>query len=121
MDFAALERLDMANREVEVRIAMLVSRECVASVFFVVAIGCSAGGGGGGSAGPAGGAGGTGGTTSTSDIKITGSATQCPGTTPMLPQGRIPACTSMTCQSAHCVPANQVPTGTDTSQLGKCP
>jgi hypothetical protein len=103
---------------------MRVSRECIASVFFVVAIGCSAGGGSSGSGGPVGGAGGTGntgGTTSTSDIKITGSATQCPGTTPMLPQGQIASCASMTCQAAHCVPADQVPKGTDTTQLGKCP
>jgi hypothetical protein len=67
-----------------------------------------------------GGAGGSGGLTSTSDIHIVGSVTQCPGTTPTLPAGSIPACTSQTCLAAHCVPADQIPPGTDTALLGTC-
>jgi len=88
-----------------------------------------AGTGGTGAAGGTGGTGVTGGTSSTggsgglinaSDIEIVGSVTQCPGTTPQLPAGQIPSCTSQTCLAAHCVPANQVPAGTDTSLLATC-
>jgi hypothetical protein len=85
---------------------------------------CSASGGsdsaGGGSGGRGTGGGGAGGVINAQDIKIVGSVTQCPGTTPTLPAGEIPACTSQTCQAAHCVPTNQVPPGTDTTLLGPC-
>jgi hypothetical protein len=78
-------------------------------------------GGTGGAGGGTGGAGGSGALTSTSNIHIVGSVTQCPGTTPTLPAGEIPACTSQTCLAAHCVPTNQIPPGTDTTLLGTCP
>jgi hypothetical protein len=84
----------------------------------LLVVACSAGGG---DAPVRPSSGGAGGLTSTSDIKIVGSVTQCPGTSPQLPAGQIPACTSQTCQAAHCVPAAEIPPGTDTSLLGKCP
>ena len=62
-----------------------------------------------------------GGQSNASDIKITGSTTQCPNTTPDIPPGQLASCTIANCSNAHCVPASEIPMGTDTSLLPKCP
>ena len=62
-----------------------------------------------------------GGQSSASDIKITGSTTLCAGAMPMVPSTPVSSCTSMTCTGAHCLPMDQVPMGTDVTQLAKCP
>jgi hypothetical protein len=72
------------------------------------------------------GAGGTttvsvGGQSSASDIKIVGSTTLCPGAMPMVPSTQVASCSSMTCTGAHCLPMDQIPMGTDTTTLAKCP
>jgi hypothetical protein len=76
---------------------------------------------------------GTGGTTATggvvtvggqanvSDIKITGTATQCAGTTPDIPPGQLASCAIEGCSNAHCVPLADLAPGTDTTLLPKCP
>jgi hypothetical protein len=80
-------------------------------------------GGGGAAAGMPGMGGGVaiGGMSNATDIKITGSTVLCPGAMPMVPNSPISACTADKCTGAHCVPADQIPMGTDTSQLAKCP
>ncbi len=64
-----------------------------------------------------------GGDTNVNDIHIVGTVTQCPGTTPMLPQGSLASCNLMGCSNAHCVPLADVPANemSSTSLLSKCP
>jgi hypothetical protein len=92
--------------------------------------GTTAMGGGAGMGGSTamGGTTGTGGTTvsvggqsSASDIKIVGSTTLCMGAMPMIPMTQVSSCSSMTCTGAHCLPMDQIPMGTDITQLAKCP
>jgi hypothetical protein len=79
-------------------------------------------------AAPGGGTGAAGGTTGVtvtpSDISITGTVTQCPGTTPgTLPDVTATSCTFPSCQNATCVPQDQIAQFSpdqDLSLLGTC-
>jgi hypothetical protein len=62
-----------------------------------------------------------GGMSNASDIKITGSTVLCDGAMPMVPTTPVSACMADKCTGAHCIPAAQIPMGTDTSTLAKCP
>jgi hypothetical protein len=87
--------------------------------------------GGGGTPPSSGGTSNTGGTsmvnvggdTNVNDIHIVGTVTQCPGTTPTLPQGSLASCNLMGCSDAHCVPLADVPANemSSTALLSKCP
>jgi hypothetical protein len=92
--------------------------------------GTPAGGAAGSIPGGATGAGGTagaagmvsiGGQSNASDIKIVGSTTLCMGAMPMVPNTQVAACSAPMCTGAHCIPMDQIPMGTDTTTLAKCP